>query len=465
MSANILEPVDKTKMIKVIISVVIPIFIFLIPVTDVFTSDMRTFLALTAWMLLWAAFEITDLLVPSLLWPVLLIILGIIPETTIYNSWLSLVIPCCMAAMVLAAILQRIGLLERLTFWIVAKCGGSFNRTMYALYFACLIMSAVTFAGASIIIAALCYGMCKSLNMEGKEEAAITMMVGMLGGSTVRMFIYQPLTAGLVLGSVNAIDPTFTFTVFELLKYNIPVLLYSLLMIFIFLRMAKTKNSSINGSKEYFWNAYLEKGAMTAAEKKGAVLLAILMIGILTNPLHGIDGMAIFVIVACLAYCPGIHIGTSAEIKGLPIGTIFFISACMAIGSGCTATGLTELISSVCTPILAMLDTKIILIGILLFGIVLNFLMTPMAMVAVFSGPMVALCVGAGMNPLAPVFTFLFSTDMVFLPYEYVTFLIFFSFGMMTTWQFVKYHSVKNLLFLVFYGIIILPYWSLLGLI
>ena len=204
---------------------------------------------------------------------------------------------------------------------------------------------------------------------------------------------------------------------------------------------------------------------MTTAEKKGAVLLAILMIGILTNPLHGIDGMAIFVIVACLAYCPGIHIGTSAEIKGLPIGTIFFISACMAIGSGCTATGLTELISGACTPILAMLDTRIILIGILLFGIILNFLMTPMAMVAVFSGPMVALCVGAGINPLAPVFTFLFSTDMVFLPYEYVTFLIFFSFGIMSTWQFVKYHSVKNLLFLFFYGIVILPYWSLLGLI
>ena len=59
---------------------------------------------------------------------------------------------------------------------------------MYALYFACLIMSVVTFAGASIIIAALCYGMCKSLHMEGKEEAAITMMVGMLGASTVRMF-------------------------------------------------------------------------------------------------------------------------------------------------------------------------------------------------------------------------------------------------------------------------------------
>ena len=81
MNANILEPVDKTKMIKVIISVVIPIFIFLIPVTDVFTSDMRTFLALTAWMLLWAAFEITDLLVPSLLF------LAIVSDSLLYGCY------------------------------------------------------------------------------------------------------------------------------------------------------------------------------------------------------------------------------------------------------------------------------------------------------------------------------------------------------------------------------------------
>ena len=465
MSNNLTRSVDKVKIIKITMSLLIPLFICFIPVTEIFTENMRLFLALTSWMLLWAAFEITDLLVPAILWPVLLIITGVLPEATIYSSWLSLVVPCCVSAILLAGILQKVGLLERMTFWIVAKCGGSFNRTMFALYFACLIMSALTFAGASIIIAALCYGMCKSLNMEGKEEAAITMMVGMLGASTVRMFIYQPLTAGLVLGSVNTIDPTFTFTVFQLLKYNIPVLLYSLLMIWIFLKLAKTKNSSINGSKEYFWNAYLENGKMTTDEKKGAFLLVVLMLGILMTPIYKIDGMAIFVIVACLAYCPGINIGTMAEIKNLPIGTIFFIASCMAIGAGCNETGLTALISGVCTPILQSLDTKVVLFAILIFGIVMNFLMTPMAMVAVFTGPMVALCMNAGINPLAPVFTFLFSTDMVFLPYEYVTFLIFFSFGVMSSWQFIKYHSIKNLIFIAFFIVIILPYWSLLGLI
>lgn len=456
---------NKTRKIQVGVSLLVPLMIMCIPVTEVFTSQMRIFTALTLWMLLWAAFELTDLLIPSLLWPVLLILLGVVPATTIYSSWLSLVIPCCVSAILMAGILQKTGLLERITFWIVAKCGGSFNRTMYALYLACLVLSVLTFAGASIIIAALCYGMCKSLNMDGKEEAAITMMVGMLGASTVRMFIYQPLTAGLVLGSVLSVDPNFTFTVFDLVKYNWPVLVYSLLVIFIMLKIANTKNSSINESKEYFWNAYLAKGKLTTEEKKGAFLLALLILGILTNPIHNIDGMAIFVMVACLAYCPGIDLGTTEEIKALPVGTIFFIASCMAIGAGCTATGLTNLIINAATPVLATLDPKVVLFGILIFGIVINLLMTPMAMVAAFSGPMVALCSGLAMDPLAPVYTFIFSTDMVFLPYEYVTFLIFFSFGMMSTWQFVKYHSVKNLLFIIFYVIAILPYWGIVGLI
>lgn len=453
------------KNIKIAICFIIPILLMLIPTSESFTSQMRTFIAITAWLLLWAAFEITDLLVPSLIWPVVLTLLGIVPAESIYSSWLSYTIPCCMAAMVLSNMLQRVGLLERLSYWIMAKCGGSFNRSMYALYFACLIMSFITFAGASIIIAGLCYGMCRSLHMEHKEEAAITMMVGMIGGSTVRMFIFQPLTQGLIMGSVHSIDPNFTMNFWQVLYYNWPVILYSVLTIFLFLFLAKTKNSSVNGTKEYFEQALKKKGKLSKDEKKGIVLLAILMIGILTNSLHHIDGMAIFVIVACLAYCPGVNVGKDSDIKSLPIGIIFFISACMAIGAGCAATGLTELISNAATPILSLLDTRVLLFGILIFGIVLNLLMTPMAMVATFSGPMVALCAGAGINPLAPIFTFLFSTDMVFLPYEYVTFLIFFAFGMMTTGQFVKYHTIKNVVFGLFFVVVMLPFWSLLGLI
>ena len=54
---------------------------------------------------------------------------------------------------------------------------------------------------------------------------------------------------------------------------------------------------------------------------------------------------------------------------------------------------------------------------------------------------------------------------MVFFPYEYLTFLIFYAFGCMTSGQFLKFHAVKNLLYIVFFAVIMIPYWFLVGLI
>ena len=456
---------SKSYWMKAAVTIIIPLILILIPQTEIYTPAMKWFLALTVGMLLWAAFDLTDLLIPSLLWPILLILLNIVPATVIYSSWLSLVVPCCVSAILLAGVLGRIGLLKRLTYWIVWKCGGSFTRTMYALYFACLIVSAITFAGASTIIAALCYGMAAALKMENKEEAAITMMVGMLAASTCRMFIYQPLTAALVTGSVEGIDPSFALTAIDMFKHNWTVIIYSVLCIFIFTKIAGTKHSSISGSKDYFEHEYNAMGKMTMDEKKGAAILIFLILGIFTNPWHHIDGMMFFVFAFCLCYLPGINIGSAQEIKNAPIGTFFFIAACMAIGAGCTATGVTAALSAKLTPILANLSSNMALFMIMIIGIILNLIMTPMAMVSAFSGPLVALTAPLGLNAHAVVYSFLFSTDMVFLPYEYVTFLIFFSFGVMTNKQFIKYHTIKNILFLGFFWVAIIPYWALISLI
>ena len=60
-------------------------------------------------------------------------------------------------------------------------------------------------------------------------------------------------------------------------------------------------------------------------------------------------------------------------------------------------------------------------------------------------------------------YTMMYSTDMVFLPYEYVIYLIFFSFGTMKMSHFIKYQSIKVLCFYIFFGIVFLPFWKLLG--
>ena len=70
-----------------------------------------------------------------------------------------------------------------------------------------------------------------------------------------------------------------------------------------------------------------------------------------------------------------------------------------------------------------------------------------------------------GVDPLAVIFTFNHSTDMVFLPYEYLTFLVFYALGGMTMGQFFKYQALKNIVYMIFFVAIMIPYWYLVGLI
>lgn len=67
---------SKSYWMKVAVSIIIPLILILIPQTEIYTHAMKWFLALTVGMLLWAAFDLTDLLIPSLLWPTLLILLN-----------------------------------------------------------------------------------------------------------------------------------------------------------------------------------------------------------------------------------------------------------------------------------------------------------------------------------------------------------------------------------------------------
>ena len=94
-----------------------------------------------------------------------------------------------------------------------------------------------------------------------------------------------------------------------------------------------------------------------------------------------------------------------------------------------------------------------------------NICMTPMALLAGFSAMLYDIFGSIGINPLAALFALNYGCDLVFLPYEYTTPLLFMAFGTMSTVDFFKYNVLKNVLFYIFFGVIILPYWFLVGLI
>lgn len=458
----------KSDYIKVLLCFLVPAIILLMPEGDVLTRNAKWFLVLTVWFLMWAAFEITNLVIPAVLYPALMVLFKVTTVQTAYSSWQSLIPPTIIMAFIISYVLDDCGLLKRMCFWVVKTCGGSFKRSMIALYFACLAVSMATFATAEIIIATFCFGLCKAFDLAKTKEAAIIMMVGMVAASTCRIFVYYPLFMGPILGSTAVIDPTFDITAIQLLMNNWPMMIFALLFIgLMFIGSRKNGVGALISERgaQYFNDEYDKLGKMSSNEKKAAILAVILMVLVIGSPLLGINSMFAFIIVAALMYMPGINLGTASVIERIPLGTLVFVASCMGIGAVCSEVGLTTHLASLLTALLSDVDILGTLMVVLGFGALANFAMTPLSMFAAFSGPLMSMAVNLGISPEAVLYTFMISGDMVFLPYEFVTFLIFFSFGMMTTGQFIKYHAMKNVLTVIFFGIVMIPYWYLIGLI
>ena len=204
-------------------------------------------------------------------------------------------------------------------------------------------------------------------------------------------------------------------------------------------------------------------GPITKSEKKAAIMLAILMIMLLSSPFTGLSTDIGFLIIPLLMFFPGIRVADESCIRRIDMGMIFFIVSCIGIGSVGGVLGVGQMLSDLIAPMLEGKSTIVSLMALLFFGIIANFALTPTAMLTSLSGPIAAIASSIGLNLDAAMYALAHSTDLIFLPYEFVPYLIFFSFGAISMGDFIKMSTLRVVLFLVFYIVVLIPYWYLLG--
>ena len=110
-----------------------------------------------------SAFEVVDLYVPSVLLPILYIFAGVCDAATAYSSWTNFIVFNVAGAMLFANVLEDIGLLQRIAYWVIRKCGGTFTGSVWGLFIASCIISVITFGNGYVVVATLTYGICLSL--------------------------------------------------------------------------------------------------------------------------------------------------------------------------------------------------------------------------------------------------------------------------------------------------------------
>ena len=80
----------------------------------------------------------------------------------------------------------------RIACWIIKTCGGTYNRTLYALYLVGLVLSIICFCGHYLLLISLTYGICKAMGFGKSKEGTLMMMVGGIAALNVKAVRLPP---------------------------------------------------------------------------------------------------------------------------------------------------------------------------------------------------------------------------------------------------------------------------------
>lgn len=462
---NFARLLDPKLLIKWVITFLVPGIIWFIPLNDFYTANLRTFFIITIFVILLVAFEFFGTLIPALLLQTLYLLSGIVPVETAYGSWANTTVWMILGALILANVLEECGLLQRIAYWCINKCGGTFTGTLYGIFLTGVIITTITFGNGFIIMVTMAYGVCLAMNLKKSTASALVCFMGMLGGETTDCFLYNPGYLSLGVAGIKQFIPDFVVNWWTMLVYQWPLFLMCLLVIWLFSKIYKTKNIEFDGGKEYFQNKYAELGPMSGKEKKAMVILLLLIVYLLTCPIHGLSDAYGFMLIPYLLFLPGVDVGNMETIKKTNFSIIFFIASCFSIGMVGTALGVGDLISNLVSPALQGKGTLFSLLIMMTFGVLANLFMTPFAMMAGLSASFAQVAIDLGINPLASIMTLMTATDMVFFPYEVAPYLVVYGFGLISMKDFITMHGIKTIITYIFFAVIMYPYWLLLGLV
>lgn len=417
MTATSKIQLSKGDMIKWVCTIGFPVIIMLIPTNATFTPIIRLFLAGTLMAIFMLAFENVNQTAVALGLPFFYVLTGMAPSAIVFGPWTQFIPWMMIGGLLLAGVLEKVGLLHRIACHAITLTGGSYAGIMLASATSVLLPQTWNFMGP-----------------------ILSMGVGQ---------------------SVTGPIPMLGF--FESWWVNLPSILLLVVVIFCISKMMKPE-TQIN-SKEYFAAELAKKGKMTFDEKKALAIVVALFVFLITGNgfLHSVEigwGYAVFPL---LFFLPGIRLADQKDVAKCNWGFIFFITACMGIGAVAGALGIGQIIAATALPYLEGQSPSVFFAfeWILLVGC--NFLLTPLAMQAAFTVPLVQIGMSLGINPMAVYYIMLHGCDQIIMPYEYALYLIFFSFGLIHIKDFMKVMGAKMVLDAIFVFALLIPFWKLVG--
>lgn len=456
-----LKKTDRKKLVKWICVLLVPILIMLIPVQGVFTPALRTFSAITITAILLFAFGLLPNFIVAIALPISYMLLNVAAPDVAFAAWYGSIPWMFMGGFLLANVLERIGLLNRIALWSIIKTGGTYSGILWGLTLAGIILNLIAPGESFVPMAALSFGICKALNFEKSRESAGIMMGGFFASWFPTFFLYNPTFA--IMPSLGKEVMPIQVTWIQYFFNNLPFVLWLALCIFMVIKLCKPK-TAIN-IKDYAVEEYAKLGKITKTEIRSIFVVALLFIFLFTSGTHGIDVGWGFALIPLLFFIPGINVGKAEDISKINFNMTIFTTACLSIGYVANALGVGQIIADAVLPMLQGKSAFFVIGAVWLVCVVVKFFLTPLATYATLTVPLTQIALSLGISPLVIYYTMSVATTEILFPYQWALVLIFMGYNLTSGKDFTKIWGTKLIMSFVFILAIAVPYWMLIGLI
>lgn len=459
---------NRKKLIKWIISIAMMFTPMLIQVNENYTTNIRTFFMITILIIMVWAFELMPLAAPALILPIIYISFGLATPAQAFSPWTTELPWLFIGGMVISSVFERTGLMKRMAITAIKIAGGTYRGILLGFLIVGLILCVIipSTAARTTLFLPLAFGIITALNLKKNSKEAVAIMAASS---------FMALTPYTIVDGINLISYSIAknFNVhLTWMEYMIEMGLMTFLLsavyivaiIFFYRGDASIfKKENHFKTKEYFDKEHSKLGKMSIREKKVILVLAIMVAILCTSSIHEISAGWVFAIGAFCFYLPGLDVAEDKDLKSVNMPMIILMTGAMTIGAVSMATGTGAFIGRILTAYLKGSSFTIVSMS-WLIGVIVNFLLTPLAAASALTQPLVEAAIENGISPTVILNSYAVGLEQIIFPYEYVLPLMMFSYGVMSLKEFSKIYILKMVLSIIFLLVICVPYWGMLGL-
>lgn len=174
---------ERKTVFQWLLTLLVPIGITRIPTSANFTEELKLFLIITLFVIAIIALELLPRLIAAILLPTLYLVSGLVPAEIAFKSWTSTTVWMVLGGLIFSNILEDTGLLKRIAYFVIRKCGGTYVGAVFGCFFIGIILNLITFCNGWLVAAALVYGICKAMNLKPSRESSLLCFAGTLGAT------------------------------------------------------------------------------------------------------------------------------------------------------------------------------------------------------------------------------------------------------------------------------------------